>query len=154
MVYNQKNPDNPIENGAKFTKTQKWAPDVCKKPKTLKKGANVKQSTENINYKCIVYVEFDGERPHLADFANAMIRHTNRRDPGTVNEMSWRYEFSIKHKKQRCINFANTTKHQTIMPKVKGKIEIQQNKIQKKVTPFFAKTKFLLNVSLNRIVSI
>ena len=65
------NPKN--ENGTTFSKTRKRALDAGKKTEAATKRPNVEQQKVITDNQRIVYNNFEGERPRLATFANAMI---------------------------------------------------------------------------------
>ena len=90
------NPQN--ENGTTFSKTRKRTLDAGEKTEAASKRPNVEQQKVITNNQRNVYLNFEGERPRLATFANAMIKLTNQRDPGSVREMPMRNGFSIKPK--------------------------------------------------------
>ena len=90
------NPRN--ENGTTFSKTRKRALDAGEKAEAAIKRPNEEQKKVITNNQRIVYINFEGERPRLANFANVMIKLTNQRDPGSVREMPMRNAFSIKPK--------------------------------------------------------
>ena len=96
------NPQN--ENGTIFSKTRKRALEAGEKAETPSKRPNVEQQKVITNNQRIVYINFEGERPRLATFANAMIKLTNQRDPGSVREMPRRNGFSIKPKNKEASN--------------------------------------------------
>ena len=93
------NPQN--ENGTTFSKTRKRALDAGEKAEAASKRPNVEQLKVITNNQRIVYISFEEERPRLATFANAMIRPTNQRDPGSVREMPMRNGFSINPQKKK-----------------------------------------------------
>ena len=94
------NPENEnlTENCTTNTRTRKRAPDAGEKAKAASKHPNVDQQKENTNNQRIVYISFEEERPRISAFANAMIKFTNQRDPGSVREMPMRNGISIKPK--------------------------------------------------------
>ena len=90
--------ENPTDNGSTNTRTQKRALDAGEKTEAASKCPNVDQQNANTNDQRIVYINFEGERPRLSPFANAMMKFTNQRDPGSVREMPMRNGLSIKPK--------------------------------------------------------
>ena len=90
---------NPTENGTTNTRTRKRALDPGEKAEAASKRPIVDQQKANTNNRRIVYNNFEGERPRLSAFANAMIKLTNQREPGSVREMPMRNGSSIKPKK-------------------------------------------------------
>ena len=98
-----------------------------------------------------MYINFEGGRHRLAAFANAMIRLTNQRHPGSAKEMAMRNGFSIKPKiKEAC----KLLKPQNIKQEFQNynvKVNSNNNKSREKVTPCIVITIVLLDVSLNTI---
>ena len=88
--------ENPTENGTTFSRTRKRALDAGEKAEAASKRPNVEQQKVNTTNQRIVYINFEVERPRLATSANAMIKLTNQRDPGSVREMPIRNGFSTK----------------------------------------------------------
>ena len=143
------NPQN--ENGTTFSKTRKRALDAGEKAEAASKCPNVEQQKVITNNQRIVYINFEGERPRLATFANAMIKLTNQRDPVSVREMPMRNGFSIKPKNKEASKLL--TPHIIIQEfqKYKVKVNSNNNKSREKVSPCFVITKVSLDVSLNTI---
>ena len=143
------NPQN--ENGTTFSKTRKRALDAREKAEAAIKRPNVEQQNVNTNNQRIVYINFEGERPRLANFANAMIKLTNQRDPGSVREMPMRNGFSIEAKNKEASKLLTPQNIIQEFQKYKVKVNSNNNKSREKVTPCFVITKVLLDVSLNTI---
>ena len=104
----------------------------------------------NTNYQRIVYVNFEGERPRLAAFANAMIRLTNERDPDSVGEIPMRNGFNIKPKNKEASKFLKPQNIKQEFQKYEMKVN-SNNKSQEKQFHASQLQKNFLDVSLNKI---
>ena len=98
-----------------------------------------------------MYINFEGERPRLSAFANAMIKLTNQRDPGSVREMPMKNGFSIKPKNKEASKLLTPQNIKQEFQKYNVKVNSYNNKNREKVTPCFVITKVSLDVSLNTI---
>ena len=143
------NPQN--ENGTTFSKTRKRALDEGEKTEAASKIPSVEQQKVNTNKQRIVYINFEGERPRLATFANAMIKLSNQRDLGSVREMPMRNGFSLKPKYKEASKLLSPQNIIQEFQKYKIKVNSNNNKSRKKVTPCYVITKVSLDVSLNTI---
>ena len=143
------NPQN--ENGTTFSKTRKRAPAAGEKAKAASKRPNVEQQKVNTNNQRNVYINFEGWRPRLANFANAMIKLTNQRDPGSVREMPIRNGFSVKLKNKEASKLLTSQNIIQEFQKYKVKVNSNNNKSREKVTPCFVITKVSLDVNLYTI---
>ena len=148
-IDTDQNPQN--ENGATFSKTRKRALDAGEKAEAASKRPNVEQQKLTTNNQRIVYNKFEGERPRLAAFANAMIKLTNQRDPGSVRETPMKNGFSIKPKNKEASKLLTPQNIIQEFQNYKVKVNSNNNKSREKVTPCFVITKVLLDVSLNTI---
>ena len=117
-------PNPEKENGTTFSKTRKRAIDAGEKAEAASKRPSVEQQKVITNNQRIVFINFEGERPPLATFANAMIKLTNQRDPGSVREMPMRNGFSIKPKNKEASKLLNTTEYHTRVSKVQNKSQL------------------------------
>ena len=72
--------ENSTQNGTTFTRTRKRALEAGEKAEAASKRTIVDQQKTNNNNQRIVYINFEGERPRLSSFANAMIKPTNQQD--------------------------------------------------------------------------
>ena len=143
--------ENPTENGTTFSRTQKQALDAGEKAKAACKCPNGEQQKANTKNQRIVYIIFEGERPRLATFANAMIKLTNQLYPGSVREMPLRNGFPIKPKNKEASKLVTPQIIKQEFQKYKVKVNSNNNKSRGKIIPCFVITKVLLDVSLNTI---
>ena len=143
------NPQN--ENGTTFSNTRKRALDAGETTEAASKRPNVEQQKVNTDNQRIVYINFEGERPRLATFANTMNKLTKQREPGSVREMPMRNGVSIKPKNKEASKLLTTQNIIQEFQKKEVKINSNSNKSREKVTPCFVVTKVSLDVSLNTI---
>ena len=143
--------ENPTENCTTNTRTRKRAPDAGEKAEAASKRPNVDQQKANTNNQRIVYNSFEEKRPRLSAFANAMIKFTNQRDPGSVREMPMRNGISIKPKNKEASKLLTPQNIKQEFQKHKVKVNSNNNKSREKITPGFVITKVSLDVRLNTI---
>ena len=143
--------ENPTKVGTTNTRTRKRALDAGEKTEAASKRPNVDQPKVNTNNQRIVYINFEGERPLLSSFANAMNKLTNQRDPGSVREMPMRNGFSIKPKNKKASKLLTPQNIKQEFQKYKVKVNSNNNKSREKITPCFVITKVSLDVILNTI---
>ena len=124
------NPDNPTENGTTFIRTRIAALDAGATAEAANKRANVEQQKMNIIYQHIVYVNFEGARPRLAAFANAMIRLTHQRDSISVREIAMINGFYIKPKKREASKLLTPEKIKQEFQKCKVKVHSNNHNSQ------------------------
>ena len=105
----------------------------------------------NTNNQRIVYINFEGERPRLAAFANAMMRLTNQGEPGSVRQRPMRNGFSIKPKNKEASKLLKPQNIKQQFQNYNVKVNSNNNKSREKGTPCFVITKVSLDVSLNTI---
>ena len=98
-----------------------------------------------------MYINFEGERPQLAAFSNAMMRLTNQRDPGSVREMPMRNGFSIKPKNKEASKMLTPQSIKQEFQNYNIKVNSNNNKSREKITPCLVITKGSLEVHLNTI---
>ena len=107
-----------------------------KKTEVARRRPNAEQQKGNTNNQRIVYINFEAERPRLAIFANATIKLSKQRDPGSV-EMPMRNGFSIKLKNKEATKLLTPKNIIQEFQKYKVKDKSNNNKSREKIIPCF-----------------
>ena len=98
-----------------------------------------------------MYVKLEGERPQLSAFANAMMKLTNQRDPGSVRETPRRNGFSISPKNKEASKLLTPRNIKQQFQNYSVKVNSNNNQRREKVTPCFVITKVSLDLSLKTL---